>query len=94
MGLSTIGGIFSPEILTKMARWNETPIVFPLSNPSANSECTFEDAIQYTDGRALFASGSPFVELDFMGKHYIPGQGMYIVRFSDSNALQTSSIDC
>ncbi|MCJ1424727.1 hypothetical protein MMC29_002615 [Sticta canariensis] len=80
MGLSTIGGIFSPEILTKMATWNDRPIVFPLSNPSANSECTFEDAIQYTDGRALFASGSPFAELEFMGKRYIPGQGnnMYV----------------
>lgn len=75
MGLSTMGGIFSPEILTKMAKWNGTPIVFPLSNPSANSECTFEDAIKYTDGRALFASGSPFEEFEYKGRRYVPGQG-------------------
>jgi len=60
MGLSTIGGIFDANILTKMGEWNKYPIIFPLSNPSANSECTFEDAVKYTNGRVLFASGSPF----------------------------------
>ena len=60
MGLSTIGGIFDANILTKMGEWNQHPIIFPLSNPSANSECTFEDAVKYTNGRVLFASGSPF----------------------------------
>lgn len=76
MGLSTIGGIFSPEILTKMSQWNEHPIVFPLSNPSANSECTFEDAIKYTNGKVLFASGSPFAEFEYKGKTHVAGQGM------------------
>lgn len=75
MGLSTMGGVFTPEILTKMASWNEHPIVFPLSNPSANSECTFEDAIKYTDGNVLFASGSPFSEFEYKGEVHIPGQG-------------------
>lgn len=75
MGLSTIGGIFSPELLTKMGEWNKRPIVFPLSNPSANSECTFEEAIKYTNGRALFASGSPFPPVDYEGKSLQPGQG-------------------
>lgn len=75
MGLSTIGGIFSPDLLTKMGQWNERPIIFPLSNPSANSECTFEDAVKYTDGRALFASGSPFPPVDYEGSMLQPGQG-------------------
>ncbi|KAL9130325.1 MAG: hypothetical protein Q9217_001464 [Psora testacea] len=75
MGLSTIGGAFNPQILTKMGQWNDHPIIFPLSNPSANSECTFEDAIKYTDGRALFASGSPFDALEHNGKVGTPGQG-------------------
>lgn len=75
MGLSTMGGVFTPKILTKMSEWNNHPIVFPLSNPSANSECTFEDAIRYTDGRVLFASGSPFPECEYKRKIYIPGQG-------------------
>lgn len=75
MGLSTMGGVFTQEILTKMANWNKHPIVFPLSNPSANSECTFEDAIKYTDGRVLFASGSPFPDFEYKGKVHVPGQG-------------------
>ncbi|KAL8676620.1 MAG: hypothetical protein Q9186_006880 [Xanthomendoza sp. 1 TL-2023] len=80
MGLSTIGGIFSPEILTKMGEWNDRPIIFPLSNPSANSECTFEDAVKYTNGRVLFASGSPFHPVEYRGKSLQPGQGnnMYV----------------
>ncbi|KAL8938626.1 MAG: hypothetical protein Q9216_003794 [Gyalolechia sp. 2 TL-2023] len=80
MGLSTIGGIFSPDLLTKMGQWNKRPIIFPLSNPSANSECTFEDAVKYTDGRALFASGSPFPSVDYDGTTLQPGQGnnMYV----------------
>lgn len=75
MGLSTIGGAFTPEILTKMGQWNELPIIFPLSNPSANSECTFEEAYKYTNGKALFASGSPFASITHDGKIETPGQG-------------------
>jgi malate dehydrogenase (oxaloacetate-decarboxylating)(NADP+) len=75
MGLSTIGGAFTPDMLTKMGQWNNRPIIFPLSNPSANSECTFEDAIKYTKGRCLFASGSPFDAIEYDGKLETPGQG-------------------
>ena len=75
MGLSTIGGIFDKSILTKMGQWNTYPIIFPLSNPSANSECTFEEAMEYTDWRALFASGSPFPPIQRGGVVHTPGQG-------------------
>lgn len=75
MGLSTIGGAFTPAILQQMARLNKKPIVFPLSNPSSKSECTFEDAVKYTDGEAIFASGSPFPSLEYGGKTLTPGQG-------------------
>lgn len=75
MGLSTIGGAFTPDMLTKMGQWNEHPIIFPLSNPSANSECTFEDALRYTNFKALFASGSPFAPIEHDGKLETPGQG-------------------
>ena len=80
MGLSTIGGVFDAEILKKMGQWNRHPIIFPLSNPSANSECNFEDAMKYTDGRVIFASGSPFDSVDHNGKSITPGQGnnMYV----------------
>lgn len=75
MGLCTIRGIFDKTILNRMAELNKRPIVFPLSNPSSQAECTFEEAIDWTDGRALFASGSPFPDYTFNGKSYSPSQG-------------------
>jgi len=76
MGLSTIGGAFEKKILKRMAELNDKPVIFPLSNPSSQSECTFEDAVKYTDGRVLFASGSPFNPLTYKNKTLTPGQGM------------------
>jgi len=76
IGLSTIGGAFTKQILTKMGQWNNKPIIFPLSNPSDNSECTFEDAVNCTDGRVLFASGSPFPAMEYKSNTLTPGQGM------------------
>ena len=80
MGLSTIGGAFTPRILSRMAELNDRPIIFPLSNPSSKSECTFAEAIEHTEGRCLFASGSPFPALEHNGKTLEPGQGnnMYV----------------
>jgi malate dehydrogenase (oxaloacetate-decarboxylating)(NADP+) len=80
MGLSTIGGAFNSDILGRMTELNNKPIIFPLSNPSSKSECTFEEAVKCTEGRALFASGSPFPSLEFNGKTLTPGQGnnMYV----------------
>ena len=80
LGLSTIGGVFDQNILTKMGAWNHYPIIFPLSNPSTKSECTYEEAMRYTDGRAIFASGSPFPSLEHDGKLMTPGQGMFVFR--------------
>lgn len=75
MGLSTIGGAFNQHILTRMGQLNDKPVIFPLSNPSTKSECTFVEAMDYTEGRALFASGSPFDALEYNGKTFTPGQG-------------------
>ncbi|PNS14353.1 NAD-dependent malic enzyme, mitochondrial [Sphaceloma murrayae] len=81
MGLSTIGGAFTPTIIKRMAALNERPIIFPLSNPSSKSECTFEEAVKYTQGRCLFASGSPFPTLHYGGKDLTPGQGNNVYVF-------------
>ncbi|PUU78417.1 hypothetical protein B9Z19DRAFT_1065043 [Tuber borchii] len=80
MGLSTIGGAFTESVVRKMASYNEKPIIFPLSNPSSKSECTFEQAMQWTNNKVIFASGSPFPDFEADGKVYTPGQGnnMYV----------------
>lgn len=80
MGLSTIGGAFNSGILQKMAKLNDRPIIFPLSNPSSKSECTFEEAVINTNGRCLFASGSPFPSMEWNERTLTPGQGnnMYV----------------
>lgn len=75
MGLSTIRGFFDKAILNRMAELNERPIVYPLSNPSSQAECTFEEAINWTDGRVVFASGSPFPAYTHNGKLFYPSQG-------------------
>jgi malate dehydrogenase (oxaloacetate-decarboxylating)(NADP+) len=85
IGLSTLGGVFTPAIIQKMADWNAAPIIFPLSNPSSKSECDLETAVTHTDGRVLFASGSPFTPVTFTNsagetRIYHGGQGnnMYV----------------
>jgi len=80
LGLSTITGAFSADVIRAMAALNPRPIIFPLSNPVRLSECTFADAVEHTNGTVLFASGSPFPEMKFGGKMLYPGQGnnMYI----------------
>jgi len=77
LGLSGKKGIFTKEILEKMAALNEKPVILPLSNPSSCSECTYDEALQYTDGRAIFASGSPFGEANQCNNAYsFPGIGL------------------
>ncbi len=75
IGVSGMPRMFTQPVVEAMARLNEKPIIFALSNPTANSECTAEEAYRWTDGRAIFASGSPFDPVTLNGRTYIPGQG-------------------
>ena len=75
IGVSGQGQTFTQAIVEKMAELNEKPIVLALSNPTSKAECTAEQAYTWTNGRAIFASGSPFDAVTLNGQTFIPGQG-------------------
>lgn len=60
LGLSGQGGLFTENIVKDMAKFQDQPVILPMSNPSDASECTAADTFRWTNGRAIFASGSPF----------------------------------
>jgi len=75
IGATGAPGTFTETIVQKMAAHNQRPIIFALSNPTTRAECTAEQAYQWSEGRALFSSGSPFDPVIFQGSLYRPRQG-------------------
>lgn len=81
VGVSTVGGAFNQQVIENMSAVNERPVIFPFSNPTSHSECTAEQAYQWSKGKAIFASGSPFAPVTYEGRKLTPGQGNNVFIF-------------
>ena len=106
IGVSGVGGLFTEEVIKAMASHVERPIIFPLSNPSRQVEAHPADVIRWTEGRAIVATGSPFLPVEFEGKKFtipqcnnsyiFPGIGLGVLaskasRITDEMLLTASS---
>ncbi|MGD2123558.1 MAG: malic enzyme-like NAD(P)-binding protein, partial [Gemmatimonadota bacterium] len=75
IGTSGTPGMFTESIVRSMAEYNQRPVIFPLSNPTSKSECTAEQAISWSEGRGIVATGSPFAPVSHGGRRFRIGQG-------------------
>ena len=75
IGATGAPGTFTQEVIEAMSALNERPAIFALSNPTSRAECTAEQAYEWSKGKAIFTSGSPFDAISHEGKTLKPGQG-------------------
>ena len=75
VGVSAQPKAFDKEVIEAMTELNDRPIIFALSNPTSKAECTAQEAYTFSQGKCLFACGSPFGPVSYNGKTFVPRQG-------------------
>ncbi len=81
IGVSTVAKAFNQQVIETMARLNQRPIIFPYSNPTSRSECSAQEAYKWSQGRAVFASGTAFAPVRMGDRTFVPGQGNNVYIF-------------
>ena len=74
IGVSTVGGAFTKQVVEAMSEINERPVILALSNPTEHAECTPEQAYSWSKGKAIYAAGVQFPPVCLDGQTFLPGQ--------------------